>query len=275
MQNHDEKICSDPAVSRGPKLKTWIILGVVLAMIFVILRFSGFGTGIIWDISKGGKWLLPLVVSSALIDSINPCAFSILLLTIGILFSIGRLRSNILRVGGMYILGIFIVYLLIGLGTLHVLHLFDTPHFMAKIGAILLVAFGVLNIFEVVWPGFPIKLRIPQGTHHKMAGMIDRASTPTAFALGALVGICEFPCTGGPYLAVLGLLHDSTKFWSGISYLVFYNLIFVLPLIIILFIASNKEILSRVQSWQKQERKNERLIAGFLMVALGAVIFLL
>ena len=257
------------------KLLTLVIAGALFLGIVLLFKFGNVGTATLWKISNGGKWLLPLITVSALVDSINPCAFSILLLTIAFLFSAGRLRSSILKIGGVYILGIFLAYLLIGLGLLHALHLFNTPHFMAKVGATLLIAFGVINIFEVVWPRFPIKLHIPHSAHHKMAELIDRASVPTAFMLGALVGVCEFPCTGGPYLAVLGLLHDSVTYFKGFGYLIFYNLIFVLPLIIILLIASHQNVLAKVQVWQQQERKTERFIAGFLMAALGIVIFLL
>ena len=257
------------------KLIILIIIAVLFFGVIFLLRFANFGTETLWKFSDSGKWLFPLVAVAALVDSINPCAFSILLLTIAFLFSVGRLRSSILKIGGVYILGIFLAYLLIGLGLLHALHIFNTPHFMAKIGAVLLIAFGFINVFEVVWPRFPIKLHIPHAAHHKMAGLIDRASVPTAFMLGALVGVCEFPCTGGPYLAVLGLLHDSVTYWKGFGYLIFYNAIFVLPLIIILSIASNQSVLAKVQAWQNQERKQERLIAGVLMAALGALIFLL
>ncbi|MBI2063999.1 MAG: hypothetical protein HYT65_03355 [Candidatus Yanofskybacteria bacterium] len=256
------------------KLIILIIAGIVLLSVILLFRFS-LGTTTLWRLSDGGKWLFPLVTVAALVDSINPCAFSILLLTIAFLFSVGRLRSNILKIGGVYILGIFLAYLLIGLGLLQALYIFNTPHFMAKIGAVLLVVFGLLNVFEVIWPRFPIKLHIPHSAHHKMAGLIDRASIPTAFMLGALVGVCEFPCTGGPYLAVLGLLHDSVTYLKGFGYLVFYNAVFVLPLVIILSIASNQSVLEKVQAWQNQERKQERLIAGVLMAALGALIFLL
>ena len=76
--------------------------------------------------------MLPLVIISSLIDSINPCAFSILFLTIAFLFNLGRNRREIFKIGGVYILGIFVVYLLIGLGILQTLHLFNIPHFMAK-----------------------------------------------------------------------------------------------------------------------------------------------
>ena len=38
--------------------------------------------------------------------------------------------------------------------------------------------------------------------------------------LGALVALFEFPCTGGPYLFVLTLLHDYANFWKGFWYLI-------------------------------------------------------
>ena len=256
------------------KLIWLIILAVAIAGLAFYFK-SMSSAQFVWDLSEGGKLLLPLILISALVDSINPCAFSILLLTIAFLFSVGRLRSNILKIGLLYILGIFVAYFLIGLGILQALHLFNTPNFMAKVGAALLIVFGILNVTEVIFPKFPIKLRIPHGAHSKMANLIDRASVPTAFALGALVGICEFPCTGGPYLMVLGLLHDQATFWTGFGYLILYNLVFVLPLAVILLIASNQNLLGKVQEWQKRERHRERLIAGAIMIALGIFIFLI
>ena len=232
-------------------------------------------TNLLWSISHQGTWLLPLVGVSAVIDSINPCSFSILLLTIAFLLSIGRLRNNILKIGTFYILGIFSAYFLIGLGIVHVLHIFNTPHFMGKLGAILLVVLGVINIINQIFPAFPIKLQIPQGAHRAMAKLMDKGSLPTAFALGALVGLCEFPCTGGPYLMVIGLLHDQVTYLRGVAYLVLYNTIFVLPLVVILILASRPALIEKVQAWQRKERSVMRYVVGIAMIALGALIFLL
>src|SRR3989338_8298205 len=121
------------------KLSTLLATFGLMILSVVFFRYSGWGTQILWSISRGGTWLLPLVMIASLIDSINPCAFSILFLTVAFLFNLGRSRSEILKIGGIYILGIFLVYLSIGLGMLQVLHLFNTPHFMARIGAILLI----------------------------------------------------------------------------------------------------------------------------------------
>ena len=217
---------------------------------------------------------MPLVVVAAVVDSINPCAFSILLLTIAFLFSIGKMRSGILRIGGFYIAGIFLIYILIGLGILQTLHIFNTPHFMAKVGAVLLIALGLINLINEFFPAFPIKLKIPQVSHAKMAQLMEKASAPTAFVLGGLVGLCEFPCTGGPYLVVLGLLHDQVTYFKGLYYLIFYNLIFILPLLVILFIASDKNLLEKVQAWKKSETIKMRLWSGMAMVLLGVIILL-
>jgi cytochrome c biogenesis protein CcdA len=118
-----------------------------------------------------------------------------------------------------------------------------------------------------------LRLAIPQVAHRKIAVLMEKASVPTALALGALVGLCEFPCTGGPYLMVLGLLHDHSTYYTGAAYLTMYNLIFVLPLVLILLIASDNALLAKVQAWQQGERRVMRWGGGAAMVALGALIF--
>lgn len=258
------------------KSKIFALIFVFVALVGLIsfFRFGETGTATLWRISDGGEWLLPLVGVAALIDSVNPCAFSILILTIAFLFSIGKFRSSILKIGSSYIAGIFIVYMLIGLGILQTLHLFNTPHFMAKVGASLLIALGAINLINDFFPAFPIKLRIPRAAHRKMAELMNRASMPTAFALGGLVGLCEFPCTGGPYLMVLGLLHDQATYFRGLGYLLLYNAIFVLPLAIILLISSDAALLEKVKIWQQKERGLMRFSGGIAMIVLGTIIFL-
>lgn len=257
------------------KLIILAAFGAVLFSAVLFLKFGNIGTTALWNLSDGGKWLLPLIVTSSLIDSINPCAFSILLLTIAFLFSIGQLRSSILKIGGFYILGIFLVYLLIGLGILQTLHLFSIPHFMAKVGAGLLILLGAINLINEFFPAFPIKLRIPAFAHHKMAELMEKGSAPTAFLLGGLVGLCEFPCTGGPYLMALGLLHDQATYLKGLGYLILYNVIFILPLAIILLISSDQKLLQKVQAWQQEEKWMMRFGGGLAMIVLGVIIFFL
>ena len=230
---------------------------------------SGASAGLLYSLSEGGTWLLPLIIAAALVDSVNPCAFSVLILTIAFLFSIGKLRSDALRIGGLYIAGIFVAYVAIGLGILQTLSFFNIPNFMGKVGALLLILAGALNLINEYFPKFPVKLKIPDAAHHIMARLLEKGSAPLVFLLGAFVGLCEFPCTGGPYLAALGLLHDSATYVSGLSYLLLYNFIFVVPLIVILGIASNPALLDRVRAWQRSEAHAMRWVGGAVMVGLG------
>jgi len=247
----------------------------------VVLGFAGIAllkwfpasTQLIWQLSAGGTRLFPLITVSALIDSINPCAFSILLITMAFLLTLGTLRSKMLKIGAAYILGIFLAYLLIGLGIVNLLHLFDTPHFMGKVGAVILVAFGLLNLVKLVVPSFPVRLGLPKGVHHKIAELMEKTSLPAAFLLGGLVGLCEFPCTGGPYLMALGLLHDSQTYLRGATYLLWYNVLFVLPLVVILLIASDAALIEKLQQWKNTNIRSLQLITGIAMVILGAAFF--
>jgi len=257
------------------KLIILIFLIIVLLGLVIFFHLSSAGTKILLNLSAQGTWLLPLVVVASLIDSINPCAFSILFLTIAFLFSLGQIRSKILTIGGFYIVGLFVVYILIGLGILQTLYLFNTPHFMAKVGATLLIALGAISLINEFFPAFPIKLRIPQSAHQPMAKLMEKGSIPTAFLLGGLVGLCEFPCTGGPYLMILGLLHDQSSYIKGLGYLILYNLIFILPLVVILLIASEKSLLEKIQTWRKEKTRQMKLYTSLAMILLGFLIFIL
>lgn len=254
-----------------------VVTGAVLVLLValtVFFRWSGSST-VVWSVSNGGTWLLPLITISALLDSINPCAFSVLLLTIAFLISVGRLRSSIVAIGSAYIAGLFTVYFLIGVGLVQVLHLFNTPHFMAKVGAGLLLFLGAVNLIAARFPSIGIQIRLPQSFHALMAGWIKNASLPTAFFLGTLVAICEFPCTGGPYLTAVGLLHDKVTAWSGFLYLVLYNIIFILPLVIILILAGDSSVVGKLEQWEQDNKKRMRIGTGVAMIILGLLIFFL
>ncbi|PJE76109.1 hypothetical protein COV04_01095 [Candidatus Uhrbacteria bacterium CG10_big_fil_rev_8_21_14_0_10_48_11] len=252
---------------------TTIIILVALALAGIIfLKHSAATSAVIWSLSNGGTWLLPLVLISSLLDSVHPCSFSILLLTIAFLFGMQLSRRKILQIGGTYISGIFVAYLLIGLGLLRVLHLFNTPHFMGKLGATVLIVFGVLNIVNHLFPKFPIKLKLPSVSHSAMSRLIEGASLPAAFGLGLLVGICQFPCMGGPYLMVIGLLHDYRTYGVGFWYLVLYNLILILPLVVVLWVSADKVVLEKVKDWKKTNVRGLRLWAGVAMVVVGILI---
>lgn len=222
----------------------------------------------------GESMFIPVLIASSLIDSINPCALSVLLISIAFLASLGAKRSRMIFLGLSYIFGIFIVYLFIGLGLLRVLDFFGIPNFMGKVGAAILFLFGLSSVLSYIFPNFPLEFKIPKIIHGRMAELMGKASFVGSFILGALVALFEFPCTGGPYLMILGLLHDGGDYMKGLGYLLFYNFIFVLPLILLLFAASNPELTTKVEKLKSKAAGSGKAWGGIAMIILAIVIFL-
>jgi cytochrome c biogenesis protein CcdA len=101
-----------------------------------------------------------------------------------------------------------------------------------------------------------------------------RATLPSAFVGGLLVGLCTFPCSGGIYVAILGLLSTRSSYLSGLGYLYLYNLMFVLPLIVILAAVGNPSTARRLAAWESTHRHQARLLSALLMIAVGVLILL-
>jgi cytochrome c biogenesis protein CcdA len=75
-------------------------------------------------------------------------------------------------------------------------------------------------------------------------------------------------------VAVIGLLVAKTTYWTGVNYLLLYNLMFVMPLIIILILTSNPYTLVKFGEWQQKNKRTERLIMGLVMMLIGAIILI-
>lgn len=221
-----------------------------------------------------GAWFAPVIIGAAAADSINPCAFSVLFLSISFMLSLGKDRRSIVAAGSLYIAGIAVTYMMIGVGLLKALSALAVPNMLGKAGALILIAYSAIGLANELFPSFPIKLKIPAGAHPLLARVIRVATMPGAFLLGVLVGLFEFPCTGGPYLFVLSLIHDQKTFWSGFGYLALYNLIFVSPLIAILALSTTKAALERVERLRRLESKKGRLVFDLALLAVGFALFI-
>jgi cytochrome c-type biogenesis protein len=218
--------------------------------------------------------LLPAVLITGLVDSVNPCAFAVILLLIAFLFTLRQSRTRILQLGFVYIAMIFIVYFGIGLGLLRAVRLSDNPHFVATAGSWLLIALGVLNLIEYFFPKFPIQLHMPSFAGDKTNQLIKQATVPTTVMAGFLVGLCTFPCSGGIYVSIITLLNAKTTYSWGLIYLLLYNIVFVLPLVVILLSLGNRLVARRWASWEREHSLKIRLWYGIIMVTMGAVMLL-
>lgn len=199
---------------------------------------------------------IAIIAGMALADSMNPCAITVLLLLV---VAIGASSAGIWKTGGAYIAGNFVAYLAIGFGLFSILQQFEMPAYVNKIIGVAAILLAVYTLFS----------KIPAQSRPVVKKLINKSTTvPLAFLAGAVISAIELPCTGGPYFLALALM---TQYDMGsaevLAYLLFYNLIFVLPLVAVL-VLWGRGIAPRVP------KNYIRLVSAALMFAVGIIILL-
>ncbi len=215
--------------------------------------------------------MLPLVLATGFVDGLNPCAFAVLLFFVSLLFVSRRPRSEVARIGLLYIFAVFLAYLLIGLGLLLAITVAEDPHLIARVAGGFVIALGAFVLLQPLVPKLPNPFHTPAFAWKRIRAQMLRGTQPAAAGAGFLVGLCTFPCSGGIYVAVLGLLAAQTTYWEGLGYLYLYNVAFVLPLVLMLLVVSNKALARRTTSWERRHTDRIRQFSGAAMVVVGVL----
>jgi cytochrome c biogenesis protein CcdA len=224
---------------------------------------------------------LTAVVVAGLADGLNPCAFTVLLLFITALLAAAQaravegaasLRARIIGLGSIYIASVFLTYLTIGIGLLSVASLFTQRHLPARLGAVLAIALGLWMMKDYFLPELGLRLEAPASVGRWARASAQRATVPALVAGGILIGLCTLPCSGAIYLAVLSLLAAQPSAVVGFGYLVLYNALFVLPLVLILLLGSTRPMLNCLAHWNLHHRQHLRLGLGSGVILMGFVI---
>lgn len=230
-----------------------------------IINFRANKVGDINVIDK--KLTLWVVVAAALIDSINPCAFGVLLFLMAVLLTMGS-SKRALRSGLIYTFVIFLVYLAAGFGIMRAI---TSLSILSKVriaaGVIVLVG-GLIELKDFFWEGKGFSLGIPKGAKPALEKYVHKSTLSALIVLGALVAMVELPCTGGIYLAILSLIAESGTL--GIFYLILYNFIFVFPLILISYAIYRGAKVDLINGWVQGNKRFMRLAAGLIMLFLAA-----
>ncbi len=223
---------------------------------------------------------LPTVIVAGVVDGINPCAFTVLLLFITALLatlqggeqSINAVRLRMLGLGSIYIAAIFLTYLALGIGLLKSLDFFTRQHVPARFGALLAILFGLWMLKDYFLPELGWRLQAPGKVGEIARQSAKKATIPALIVGGFLIGLCTVPCSGAVYLGVLSLLALQPTALLGYGYLVLYNVVFILPLVAILLAASARPTLNRLARWNLHHKEWVRLVLGGGVVAMGLLI---
>jgi len=223
---------------------------------------------------------LSKVFSLAAVDAINPCALAVLaLMLITILTYNPNNKRKVLLSGLAFICSVFIMYLFYGLVIIKFFQLIQALTsvrlWLYKSLGLLAIILGVLNIKDFLRyrPG-GTGTEMPMFLRPKVKKIISRVTSPAgAFVVGAFVTVFLLPCTIGPYVICGGIL-SPLGLLKSLPWLLFYNLIFVLPMLIITIIVYLGVVrIENVSDWKDKNIRYLHLISGIIIFLLGLAMF--
>lgn len=220
---------------------------------------------------------LPLVVTAALADSVNPCVIGVLIFLVAFMTKVFKSSKRMLLGSILYTFVVYVTYLLLGIGILTFTVSYGFSVWFYWVASILAIGAGLLEIKDYFWYGRWFTLQLIPGSAERIKKYTKfvRAqknhvlySYLAAAVLGVFVVLVELPCTGAPYLAILALLGRG-EFARAIPMLLLYNLVFILPLLVIIGIAYFGTSSRVLEGWRKEHRGLMRLLIGIFLIALG------
>lgn len=217
---------------------------------------------------------LPLVLITALIDSINPCAIGVLIFLISALLVLSHDRKRMVISGAIYIAAVYVTYFLAGLGLIWFVQAWNITDEIGILVGILVIFLGLVEIKDFFGAKWGMSLSINPKYIERIKNLSQRATIPGLIVLGFFVAAVELPCTGGPYLAITAYLAKHPLNIGALLYLALYNFIFVLPLLLILAAVFFGARLVAIQDWKQNFKRWMLLAAGLLMIGLGVLLIL-
>ena len=233
---------------------------------------------------------LPGVIAAGLVDGVNPCAISALVFFMSLL-ALSKISSRqLLLAGSAFCVASFLTYFAIGLGLLRVLHLatgFSTISAAIDLGmTALLLLFAGLS-FRDAWryrhddDPKSLSLRLPRPIVHMTHALIRRGLRSRHLVMGGIgigmaVTALESICTGQVYVPTLALvLRSDCSFLRAGAYLVLYNILFILPLIIILWLTWRGLQTAELLAWSRRNVVFSKCLLGLFFLGLAALLMML
>lgn len=222
---------------------------------------------------RGELLSFPLITVAGLVDGINPCAIGMMVMLLGYLLVFVKRPDRVLKTGILYILTVFATYLVVGLGLYSFVSQFDFSQeariLNYLVGAGLLLA-GIVQFKDFLGIEAGPHLRIPTASKTRLISLIEKANYPATILLGVLVTLLETPCSLPIYVGTATILSQSgMAFPLVVGYFLYYNFLFVLPLIVVLVIMWRGQKLIEMKEWEHKAKRWMHLSLSVVLLAMG------
>lgn len=234
------------------------------------------------------------IIGAGLADGVNPCAFAVIVFFVSFLAAYKYTKKEIVIVGSAYCAAVFLAYVLMGLGAFHVLYAMKAFRYVTLAvqwgmvglcGVFLLLSIYDFVVYQRTKKSEKMLLQLPTNYKvyiHKVMRFFlkDKHSSMwrlllAAFIVGFVVSGVEAVCTGQVYLPtiVVILKEVNQHFWRATEFLLLYNLMFILPLVLVFVLTLCGKESATFNDWLKKHLGLTKFI--LCCVFLGLLILLL
>jgi cytochrome c biogenesis protein CcdA len=230
-------------------------------------------------------WSFIGLFAMGFVDGINPCAIATMIFLISFLDTKKRSRSDILKIGLSFTGTVFITYFLIGLGAfrlfaaMQIYRWFNLAITLTAVGIALWVA--LMSIWDAIHYSrtkdtTDMKVQLPKSVKMLIHAVIRENLSSNRIVIGAvvtgfLVTLLAGVCTAKIYLPTITAMTRTFGFrLEGVLLLFFYNLLFVLPLLIVLTATAYGQNWSKLSKFQQKHMILVKLLLALAMLGLAA-----
>lgn len=224
------------------------------------------------------------ILAAGLVDGVNPCAIATMIFLVSFLATKKRRRSEILLVGLTYTFAVFVTYLLLGIGAFKAITTLSAYRWLSIGIKWSAVGFaGIIGgicirdaiVFNRTGKASNISLQLPRALKLRIHSIISENLSGSRLLFGSavagfLVTLLEAVCTGQVYLPTIILMTRADGLQAtGWLYLLFYNVLFVFPLLIVMVLAYFGLKWERLSKVLQQNMSALKVALGVVLISLA------
>ena len=232
---------------------------------------------VLGNISSDDYSLPTLTLFIAGMDAFNPCAFFVLLFLLSMMVH-GRSRSRMALIGGVFVFFSGAIYFLFMAAWLNLFIYLGELKIITMLAGVVAVFISLINIKDYFWFKKGLSLSLSDQAKPKLFDRIryllrlDSVVTAVlaTIVLAVVANSYELLCTAGfPMVYTRILTLKALPVESYYLYLLLYNLIYIMPLLIIVILFTVK-----LGSRKLSEREGMvlKLLSGVMMLMLGSLL---
>ena len=181
-------------------------------------------------------------------------------------------------VGGVFVLFSGLMYFLFMAAWLNVFLMIGKINTITIAAGLLAMGIALLNIKDYFWFKQGLSLSIPDGAkpslYQRMRNLVNADNMPAmlvaTMGLAAFANLYEFLCTAGfPMVYTRILTMEELPSLTYYLYLVFYNVIYIIPLLVIVIVFT---LSFGAKKLQEEQGKQLKLVSGMMMLYMGLVL---